>query len=71
MNGTVVALNVKPGDRVTAGQTLVIMEAMKMEHAIKAAADGLISEVFFRERDLVSEGDEFLAIEIPEEEPAS
>ena len=33
------------GDRVTAGQTLVVLEAMKMEHRITADADGVVSEV--------------------------
>jgi propionyl-CoA carboxylase alpha chain len=43
--GRVVAVNVAPGDSVVAGQVLVIMEAMKMEHKITAAADATIAEV--------------------------
>jgi propionyl-CoA carboxylase alpha chain len=43
--GRVVAVNVGPGDSVVAGQVLVIMEAMKMEHKITAAADATIAEV--------------------------
>jgi propionyl-CoA carboxylase alpha chain len=43
--GTVTVVEVGPGDRVTAGQTLVVLEAMKMEHRITAAADGVVSEV--------------------------
>ena len=43
--GTVTAVLVAPGDRVTAGDTLVILEAMKMEHRIKAAEDGVVGEV--------------------------
>jgi len=57
---------VQAGDKVTGGQTLVIMEAMKMEHAIKAPADGTVSEVFFAQGDQVSEGAELIAIEIEE-----
>ena len=68
MNGSVVAVMVKAGDRVKSGQTLVIMEAMKMEHAIKAPADGSVSEVFFAEGDLVSEGAELIALELDSEE---
>ena len=68
MNGAIVAVQVKAGDKVTAGQTLVIMEAMKMEHAIKAPADGTVSEVFFAQGDQVSEGAELIAIEIEETE---
>jgi len=70
MNGSVVAVMVKPGDRVKAGQTLVIMEAMKMEHAIKAPADGQVSEIFFAEGDLVSEGADLIALELDTEEVA-
>jgi 3-methylcrotonyl-CoA carboxylase alpha subunit len=70
MNGSVVAVMVKAGDRVKSGQTLVIMEAMKMEHAIKAPADGSVSEVFFAEGDLVSEGAELIALELDSEEAA-
>jgi propionyl-CoA carboxylase alpha chain len=43
--GRVVAVNVSPGDNVVTGQVLVIMEAMKMEHKITAAADATIAEV--------------------------
>ncbi|MEX2332250.1 MAG: acetyl/propionyl/methylcrotonyl-CoA carboxylase subunit alpha [Marinobacter sp.] len=68
MNGAVVAIMVAAGDTVTAGQTLVIMEAMKMEHAIKAPADGVVSELFFAEGDQVAEGNELLAIDVTEEE---
>ncbi|MBD3639986.1 MAG: acetyl/propionyl/methylcrotonyl-CoA carboxylase subunit alpha [Marinobacter sp.] len=66
MNGAIVAVQAKVGDKVTAGQTLVIMEAMKMEHAIKAPADGVVSEIFFAEGDQVSEGAELIAIETEE-----
>ena len=43
--GTVTVVEVAAGDRVTAGQTLVVLEAMKMEHRITADADGIVSEV--------------------------
>ena len=68
MNGAIVAVQAKVGDKVTAGQTLVIMEAMKMEHAIKAPADGVVSEIFFAEGDQVSEGAELIAIDTEESE---
>ncbi|MGC8121984.1 acetyl/propionyl/methylcrotonyl-CoA carboxylase subunit alpha [Marinobacter sp. VGCF2001] len=68
MNGSVVAIQAKPGDKVTAGQTLVIMEAMKMEHAIKAPADGVVSEIFYAEGDQVAEGAELIAIDTGEAE---
>ncbi|MEC7815403.1 MAG: acetyl/propionyl/methylcrotonyl-CoA carboxylase subunit alpha [Pseudomonadota bacterium] len=71
MNGAVVAIQAQAGDKVTAGQTLVIMEAMKMEHAIKAPADGVVTEVFYAEGDQVAEGAELIAIEVTEKEEAS
>lgn len=62
MNGSVVAIMVKTGDIVKAGQTLVIMEAMKMEHAIKAPQPGVVDEIYFQEGEMVSEGAELLAV---------
>jgi propionyl-CoA carboxylase alpha chain len=43
--GTVTQVLVGPGDTVAAGDTLVILEAMKMEHRIKADGDGVVAEV--------------------------
>jgi propionyl-CoA carboxylase alpha chain len=43
--GTVTAIEVQPGDQVQAGQTLVIVEAMKMEHRITAPTDGRVTQV--------------------------
>ena len=63
MNGTVVDILVMKGETVSAGDTLVIMEAMKMEHAIKAPVDGLISEIFYSKGDLVDGGADLLAFE--------
>ncbi|MGB0467906.1 MAG: acetyl-CoA carboxylase biotin carboxylase subunit [Pontibacterium sp.] len=70
MNGAVVAVLVEKGQEVTAGQTLVIMEAMKMEHSISAPHDGTISEIFFAEGDLVNEGAELIALDASDEESA-
>jgi len=67
MNGAIVAVQTKVGDTVAAGQTLVIMEAMKMEHAIKAPADGVVTEIFFTEGEQVAEGAELIAIEVVKE----
>ncbi|MEZ4316813.1 MAG: biotin carboxylase N-terminal domain-containing protein [Myxococcota bacterium] len=54
--GTVRAVLVAPGDAVTAGQTLVVLEAMKMEHRVVAGADGTIDEVRVNVGDAVDEG---------------
>jgi 3-methylcrotonyl-CoA carboxylase alpha subunit len=45
MHGKLIALFVQPGDRVEKGQRLAIVEAMKMEHALVAPADGEVAEV--------------------------
>ncbi|WP_281039997.1 acetyl-CoA carboxylase biotin carboxylase subunit [Mesorhizobium sp. Z1-4] len=45
MNGTVVSVAVKAGDAVAKGQTMLVLEAMKMEHAHVAGADGTVAAV--------------------------
>jgi acetyl/propionyl-CoA carboxylase alpha subunit len=47
MPGSLIALNVAAGDTVTRGQTLLIMESMKMETSIVAPRDGVIEAVYF------------------------
>jgi 3-methylcrotonyl-CoA carboxylase alpha subunit len=61
MNGTVVSVLVTSGEQVKKDQPLVIMEAMKMEHTIKAPSDGEVDEVFFSAGDMVDGGAELLA----------
>jgi 3-methylcrotonyl-CoA carboxylase alpha subunit len=56
MNGTIIQVDAATGQTVKAGDTLMIMEAMKMEHAIKAPEDGTIKEISFGIGDLVAEG---------------
>jgi 3-methylcrotonyl-CoA carboxylase alpha subunit len=56
MPGRLVAVHVAPGDRVSRGMTLVVLEAMKMEHAITAPADGVIATVPFAVGDQVEDG---------------
>jgi propionyl-CoA carboxylase alpha chain len=51
--GTVVAVLVRAGDRVRAGQQLVVLEAMKMQHPAAAGADGTVAEVHVAEGDYV------------------
>jgi 3-methylcrotonyl-CoA carboxylase alpha subunit len=67
MNGTMVSVLVTAGDKVVKGQSLMIMEAMKMEHTIKAPADGIIDEVFFNTGDMVDGGAPLLAFSINDE----
>ena len=61
--GTVVSLRVKDGDQVTAGQTLVVLEAMKMENSIDAERGGIVHSVSVRVGDNVMEGDVLMVIE--------
>lgn len=60
MNGTVVAVMASAGQRVQSGETLLVMEAMKMEYAIKAPADGVVNSVFYQTGDLVKDGAELV-----------
>ncbi|MEO7761691.1 MAG: acetyl/propionyl/methylcrotonyl-CoA carboxylase subunit alpha [Casimicrobiaceae bacterium] len=62
MSGTIIAVNVKPGDKVEKGAALLILEAMKMEHAISAPGNGVVEHVYFRAGDQVKEGAELVAL---------
>ncbi|PKI17392.1 acetyl/propionyl/methylcrotonyl-CoA carboxylase subunit alpha [Colwellia sp. 12G3] len=64
MNGTVVSVLVTSGEQVNKNQPLIIMEAMKMEHTIKAPSDGVVDEVFFCAGDMVDGGAELLAFSV-------
>jgi 3-methylcrotonyl-CoA carboxylase alpha subunit len=60
MPGKVVSFAVKAGDKVTKGQALAVMDAMKMEHTIAAPADGVVAELLYAPGDQVAEGAELL-----------
>ena len=60
--GNIFKVLVKPGDAVTIGQPLVVIEAMKMETEISAPKAGSIAEVFVRQGDAVSVGDPLITI---------
>ena len=53
MPGRVVLVKTRPGDRIVAGQELLVIEAMKMELAVKAPRDGVVAEVRAAEGDFV------------------
>jgi biotin carboxyl carrier protein len=53
MPGLVLEVNVAPGAEVKKGDSLVILEAMKMENVIKSPADGIIKEVFVKPTEAV------------------
>lgn len=62
MPGKIIAVMAETGQSVTAGDKLVVMEAMKMEHTISAPFSGTITEVFFGVGDQVDDGAELIAI---------
>ncbi len=64
MPGKVVSFGVKAGDKVSKGQPLAVMEAMKMEHTIAAPADGVVEELLYAPGDQVAEGAELLRIAV-------
>ncbi len=56
MPGKILQVLVKEGQKVEAGQALMILEAMKMEHRIMASEEGIINSIFFSEGDQVQQG---------------
>lgn len=61
--GTLIAILAKEGDSVKEGTSLAVIEAMKMEHTIRAPNDGVVKHWYFQVGDLVSEGEELLVFE--------
>ena len=61
--GVITLVDVTVGQSVAAGDVLMAMEAMKMEHTITAPEDGVIEAVFFAVGDQVSEGDVLIKFE--------
>ena len=57
MPGNILDVKIKAGDSVKAGDTLLILEAMKMENEISAPQDGTIASVNVRKGDVVNSGD--------------
>jgi 3-methylcrotonyl-CoA carboxylase alpha subunit len=64
MPGVVVAVHVADGAQVTAGTPLLAVEAMKVEHTIRAPADGTVTAVHFKQGERVSEGAELISFEV-------
>lgn len=56
MPGRIVSVAVAVGDAVDKGQTLITLEAMKMEHALRAPRDGIVRELRCEEGELVQPG---------------
>ncbi len=64
--GLVLEVKVKEGDVVSAGQPVVVMEAMKMENVVPAPHNGTVRKVFVANGDSVGEGDLLVEITRPE-----
>ncbi|MFH1804075.1 MAG: acetyl/propionyl/methylcrotonyl-CoA carboxylase subunit alpha [Pseudomonadota bacterium] len=62
MPGKIIAVLTTAGQTVKAGDKLVVMEAMKMEHTISAPVSGIIAEIFYQVGDQVDDGVELIAI---------
>lgn len=63
MPGTILSINVNEGDSVSAGQVLLILEAMKMENEIVAPRDGKITSILTTKGASVDGGESLLTIE--------
>ena len=64
LQATVVQWLVQPGATVRAGDVVVILDAMKMEHEVRALADGRVAALQFAVGELVNEGDLLLVTEL-------
>ena len=61
--GVVLSVNVKEGDTVKAADTVIVLEAMKMENAIHAGRDGKIKSINVKQGDSVLQDDVLIVIE--------
>jgi biotin carboxyl carrier protein len=61
--GTIVAVHVSPGDQVSTGDALVVLEAMKMEHRITADTDASVVEVVVAVGDAVDAHEVLVVLE--------
>jgi acetyl-CoA carboxylase biotin carboxyl carrier protein len=63
ITGTVWKIEVKVGQKVAAGETLVILESMKMEMPVEATDGGTVKEIRCKEAQAVNEGDVLVVLE--------
>ena len=63
MQGTIVKINVAEGQKVEAGDTVVILEAMKMENAVNAERSGVVKKIHVVTGESVGAGDAVVEIE--------
>ena len=67
MPGKVMEINVKVGDDVIKGQTLLVMEAMKMNQSISSDQDGIVEEIYVNEGDQLETGTSLLLVKSSDE----
>ena len=63
MPGRVISILVRPGDRVSAGDEVCVVEAMKMEQSIRATRDGIIKAVHVQPMDSITADDPLIELE--------
>jgi biotin carboxyl carrier protein len=63
MPGRVMSIRVRPGDRVSAGDEVCVVEAMKMEQSIRSPRDGVVKTVHVQPLDSVSADDPLVELE--------
>lgn len=62
MPGKIIAIHIDTGAKVSAGDPLLTLEAMKMEHTINAPTTGEVSEIYFQVGEMVEDGAQLIAI---------
>jgi pyruvate carboxylase subunit B len=62
MQGMILTVKVKPGDRVREGDVLITIEAMKMQNDVLAPADGVVQEIFTFQGEVVNAGDILMVV---------
>jgi len=63
MPGKIISVKVKVGDAVKKGQELLIMEALKMQNAIRTPTDGAVKEIHVKAGDPVQTGTPLVSVE--------
>jgi len=63
LTGKIIKVEVKPGDKINEGDTLVILESMKMENPIVAPVSGTVSDVKVKVDQVVKTGEVIAVIE--------
>ena len=63
MPGRVIAIRVRPGDRVATGDEVCVVEAMKMEQSIRAAQDGVVKDIYVQPMDSVGANEALIELE--------